>query len=56
MTDYFNIAGYWFFNEKSNPMIPLIVSILLQAISFWFIRKLFKNKGKVVMDYEKQIS
>lgn len=56
LSDYFNIAGYWFFDEGSNLLIPLVISFLLQLISFIFVVKFFKKKEQVVLAYEKQIS
>ena len=56
LSDYFNIAGYWFFDEGSNLIIPLAISFLLQLISFIFVINSFKSKEKVVLAYEKQIS
>lgn len=56
LTDYFNIAGYWFFNGDSNPIISLIIAFLLQIISFIVVAKKFKNKEKLVLAYEKQVS
>ena len=56
MTDYFNIAGYWFFNGNNNLFVPLIVSFLLQIISFVTLVYIFRDKGQVVIDYEKQVS
>lgn len=56
MTDYFNIAGYWFFGDSINCFIPLIISFILQMISFGIVYKSFKSKEQVVLAYEKQVS
>lgn len=54
-SDYFNIAGYWFYLE-GKIFIPLIVSIILAIVSFAFLIIRYKNKEQVVNAYEKQIS
>lgn len=56
LTDYFNIAGYWFFKEDSNGTIPLIVAFSLQLVSFLGLHQIFKRKERLVLEYEKQVS
>ena len=55
LTDYFSITGYWFFTG-SDCVIALIVSFILQLISFGILYGCYHKKGQVVMAYEKQVS
>lgn len=55
LTDYFSITGYWFF-AGSDCVIALIVSFILQLISFGILYGCYHKKGQVVMAYEKQVS
>ncbi len=56
MTDYFNIAGYWFFIDGSKCFVPLIISIILYVVSFIEVKYSFKSKEQVIVSYEKQVS
>ena len=56
LTDYFNIAGYWFFNSTNNIIYPVLLAFLLQLVSFLFVYNCFKKKEQVILDYEKQVS
>lgn len=57
MTDYFNIAGYWYFNDNpSHVGIVLLITIILYSISFILLYKSYKNKEKVILSYEEQVS
>ena len=54
MTDYFNIAGYWFFD--SNCIVVILISLFLHLFTFAILYHSYKNKEKVILEYEKQIS
>ncbi len=57
MSDYFNIAGYWFFDDISNHVLLIVlISFILQAISFIVLFLSYKDKEKVILSYEKQVS
>ena len=57
MSDYFNIAGYWYFNQNSNCVLFIaLISFILQAISFIVLYNSYKSKEQVILSYEKQIS
>ena len=55
LTDYFNITGYWFFND-SSCWVALIVAFVLQFVSFIILFNSYRDKGRVIESYEKQIS
>lgn len=58
LTDYFNIAGYWFFNHNRTIfelLIVVLVSFILQAISFIIIYNIYRKKERVVLSYEKMV-
>ncbi len=56
VSDYFNIAGYWYFNYNSNCFPVVLISFVLQVGSFMFLLNSYKNKEQVVLAYEKQVS
>lgn len=56
LTDYFNIVGYWFFNTGPKFMMVVPWSFLFQIVPFIYICHIYKNKEKLVLAYEKQIS
>lgn len=56
LTDYFNIVGYWFFNTGPKFIIVLFLSFLFQMISFLWVQQVYRDKEKLVLAYEKQIS
>lgn len=56
MTEYFNVAGYWFFYSFNECIGVLLLSILFQILSTIFVFSVLKNKEKVVQMYEKQLS
>lgn len=57
LTDYFNIAGYWYFNYDSNlTFVSVLISFFLQTISFVILYNSYKNKEQVILSYEKQVS
>lgn len=56
MTDYFNIAGYWFFSSDYKVIIPVLIAFVLQAISFIIVYLEYKKKEQVVLAYEMQVS
>lgn len=56
MTDYFNIAGYWFFSDDYKVIIPVLIAFILQIVSFIIIYREFRKKEQVVLAYEKQVS
>ena len=53
MGEFFLIHGYWFFNAEN--VVPLLValgvSVLLFAISFVILYKLYGSKEKVFLSY-----
>ncbi len=56
LAEYFNISGYWFFNDKMNYGLLLLISFLIVLCNFIIIYKKIYNKEKVVMENEKQIA
>ncbi len=56
LTDYFNITGYWFFDDGPIGMIVLPISIFLAVISTWYLYLQYKNKEVVIIENEKQIA
>lgn len=56
LTDYFNITGYWFFNNSNDGIAFLIIAFILQLVSFIVLFRSYRKKGKVIEAYEKQIS
>lgn len=55
-TDYFNITGYWFFNNDISYPLLLLVASTITIANFLYITISLLNKEKVVIEYEKQIS
>lgn len=56
LTEYFNIIGYWFFNTDIKLIWIIMLSFIFQFISFIWLYIIYKNKEKLVLSYEKQIS
>lgn len=56
LTDYFNIIGYWFFDNGPNFISIIPLAFLFYLISFLVVRKIYKNKESMVLAYEKQNS
>lgn len=54
LTEYFNIAGFWFFNQKTNFILLIIISLVILFVNFIIIYIKLSNKEKVVIDNEKQ--
>jgi len=55
-TDYFNITGYWFFNDNINYLLLILIASLFAGINFAYIYYKLLNKEKVVIEHEKQIT
>lgn len=55
-TDYFNITGYWFFNDSINYFILILIASLVAGINFIFVYYKLIRKEKVVIEHEKQTS
>lgn len=56
LTDYFNIAGYWFFDSGKSCAYIILIAFLLMLISAIIVFKLYGNKEKVIIAHEKQNS
>lgn len=56
ISDYFNIAGYWFFNDSPKSWIALIMAIIIQGVSFIPIYRSYKKKEQVVQESEAQMA
>lgn len=56
LTDYFNIVGYWFFDNSVKLTRVLLLAFIFQFISCVWIYFSYKNKEKLVLSYEKQVS
>lgn len=56
LSDFFNIAGYWFFEDSSRSYIALIIAAILQLASTLILYKSFKNKEGVITEHEKQVA
>ncbi len=56
LSDYFNIAGFWYFSEKTNIFLAMILPFILAITSSLFIYKLYQNKERVIIESEKQVS
>ncbi|MDO5002745.1 MAG: hypothetical protein Q4E39_00755 [bacterium] len=54
LTEYFNITGYWFFNQPMNYAILILIAFLIFLCNFIFICYKLSNKEKVVIENEKQ--
>ncbi len=53
LTDIFNITGYWFF-DGNICLIAILVSFVIQLLSFLFIHLYYRNKEGVIISNEKQ--
>lgn len=56
MSEYFNIIGYWFFDDNGKFIIVVALSFIFQFISFLILQRTYANKERLVMSYEKQLS
>lgn len=56
MSDYFNIIGYWFFDDNGKFIIVVALLFIFQFISFLILQRTYANKERLVMSYEKQLS
>lgn len=56
LTEYFNIIGYWFFDSNTNLLIVICLSFIFQFVSLIYVYFKYRNKEKLVLSYEKQIS
>lgn len=56
LTDYFSITGFWFFESKKDCLFVLLISFIIQLVSLIILYSSYKNKEKVIKEYEKQTS
>lgn len=56
LTEYFNIMGYWFFDQEVKLAYVVLLSFLFQFISFIYLWCLYRKKENLVLAYEKQVS
>lgn len=56
LTDYFSITGFWFFDSKKDCLSALLVSFIIQLVSLVILYLSYKDKEKVILEYEKQTS
>ncbi len=54
LTDFFNITGYWFFDNGSSFLYTILISFILQLLSSIFIHVYYKNKERVIISSESQ--
>ena len=54
LTDFFNITGYWFFDNGPRFLYIILISFILQFISSIFIYLYYKNKEGVIISSESQ--
>ena len=54
LTDYFNITGYWFFNVGSSCIYVILISFIIQLLAVLLIKKIYKNKERIIINYEDQ--
>jgi hypothetical protein len=55
MSDFFNISGYWFFDDGPNWLITIPLSMIFAFISFIILYKKYTNKERVILSYEGKI-
>lgn len=56
LTEYFNIAGYWFFNENINYVMLLLIAFSVMSMNYIHLYFQLHDKEKVVIENEKQNS
>lgn len=54
LTDWFNIAGYWFFYNKRDCFAVVGISFLIQLISTVLLYKSYSRKERVIESHEAQ--
>lgn len=54
LTDFFNITGYWFFDNGFSFLYTILISFILQFLSSLFIYIYYKNKEEVIISSENQ--
>lgn len=54
MTDYFNITGYWFFNDGKSCIPVCIISLILLIVLIIFTYYKISNKEEVLLDNERK--
>lgn len=56
LSNYFNIVGYWFFENDTNLLGIISLAFIFQFISFVYLYQIYKRKEKVLLYHEKQVS
>lgn len=56
LTEYFNISGYWFFNQDMNYLLILLILVIVLSILFAALYHFLKKKERIMMENEKQNS
>ena len=55
MSDFFNISGYWFFNNGPSWLITIPLSMIFAFTSFIILYRKYTNKERVILSYEGKI-
>lgn len=56
LTDYFNIAGYWFFNSGPKFLYVIPIAFSLFVISTIILYYFYSKKEKVIQESERQVA
>ncbi|MBO5138094.1 MAG: hypothetical protein J6B89_00430 [Bacilli bacterium] len=56
MTDYFNITGYWFFDNDMNYILLILIALLITFTSYVAVYFSYRSKEKLIYENEKQNS
>lgn len=56
MTDYFNITGYWFFDQNMNYVALILIASLITLASYIVVYFSYRSKEKLIYENEKQNS
>jgi hypothetical protein len=54
LTDYFNITGYWFFNDGPSCAYIILISFIIQFLAVVLMKKIYQNKERIIINYESQ--
>lgn len=56
LSDYFNIAGYWFFDNGSKIVFNVLIALILYILSVIIMYLSYKDKEGVILTSEKQMA
>lgn len=54
LSEYFNIAGYWFFNQPMNYGLLILIVLIMSSMSYLITSFIYRSKEKRILEYEKQ--